>query len=143
MKLSKTSLTRLEGLNAEVKLLPQLAIDHSPHDFGIPQFGGYINTQTQKELYEVGRSVYGDIVTNCDGVYKKSYHQSGFAFDIFIYDEHGACWKCTEKYKEVAAHIFAVFDFIKDNGYFEDMKLEWGGNWKRKDLPHFQVVGIK
>lgn len=144
-KLSRSSRKNLKGVDKEIMHLLEISITYSPYDFGIPKYGGFRSEDRQRELYEIGRRGKSSekTVTNCDGKIKKSYHQSGFAFDIFIYDEHGACWDCTYKYKEVKEHIFAMFDFAKNCGYFEDMKIEWGGDWKFRDIPHFQIVGIK
>lgn len=143
--LSKKSREHLNGVQKEVSDLVELSIKYSPHDFGIPKFGGFRGEDDQKELYAIGRTKELDRkpITYLDGVFKKSYHQSGLAFDIYIYDEHGACWDCTYKYKEVKEHIFTMFDFLQKCGYFEDMKIEWGGDFKKfKDFPHYQIVGI-
>lgn len=75
-----------------------------------------------------------------DGFKNKSYHQSGNAFDIFIYDEHGACWDCKEKYEEVKELFMKEFDLMKKEELFgEDENLYWGGDWRFKDLPHFEI----
>lgn len=138
-RLSRRSKKRLEEVNSKLKLLITRVLDKSPHDFGIPRHGGKRTAEEQNSLYnQVPR------VTWLDGYIKLSYHQSGNAFDIFIYDEHGACWKCEFKYHEVAEIFLKEFDLMKKEGIFsENEVLKWGGHWKRfKDLPHFELRTI-
>lgn len=136
-KLSKTSKENLKGVRESIITLVNRVLKKSPHDFGIPKYGGKRTAQEQNNLFHQKPKV-----TQLDGFKKISIHQSGNAFDIFVYDEHGACWKCLEKYKELAALFRTEFDLMKNEGLFEkDEKLEWGGDWIRfKDLPHFQVA---
>lgn len=140
--LSNTSRKRIEGIHEDLIKLIEISIRYSPYDFGIPQNGGLRTTEDQQGLYAIGRTKEKSrgVVTYLDGVDKKSYHQTGMAFDIFLYDEHGACWKCIYKYKKIAEHIFIMFDFMSKCGKFEGYKLEWGGNWNNPDYPHFQIV---
>ncbi len=84
-------------------------------------------------------------MTQLDGYLKKSYHQSGEALDIFVYDEHGACWKCGNKYKDIANLFKSEFDLMKREGIFcKHEFLRWGGDWSKfKDLPHFEIRTIQ
>jgi peptidoglycan L-alanyl-D-glutamate endopeptidase CwlK len=138
-KLSKRSKKHLEGVREEIKILINRVLDKSEHDFGIPQYGGLRTPQQQNNLYHT--KVNGKRVTHLDGFKLISYHQSGNAFDIFIYDEHKACWDCVHKYEETAELFKAEFDCMKEEGLFEpDEVLIWGGDWIRfKDLPHFEI----
>lgn len=135
-KLSKTSKERIKDIRDPLKELIARVLKKSPHDFGIPTNGGRRTAQEQNNLFHQRPKV-----THLDGFKKKSYHQSGNAFDIFVYDEHGACWKCIEKYKEISDIIKAEFLIMQEEGLFDkDEKLIWGGDWIRfKDLPHFEV----
>ena len=135
-KLSKTSKANLKGVEAELITLIERSLKKSEHDFGIPSNGGLRTAQEQNNLFHQKPRV-----TWLDGFKKKSYHQSGKAFDIFIYDEHGACWNCVEKYKDVANVIKAEFSLMVEEGIFDkDVVFSWGGDWtKFKDLPHFQI----
>ena len=135
-KLSKTSKANLKGVKAELITLVERSLKKSEHDFGIPSNGGLRTAQEQNNLFHKKPRV-----TWKDGFKSKSYHQSGKAFDIFIYDEHGACWDCKDKYKEIADLFKVEFQLMQDEGLFScDEKLIWGGDWTRfNDLPHFEI----
>ena len=142
--LSKLSLSRLEGVHPKLSELFKRAIVDSPHDFMVVQ--GLRTAEYQKELYSQGRTKPGKIVTNCDGKRAKSNHQIkadgyGHAVDIFPCGaiENGTYRKFTsaegyddKKLKLIADHILAVAKSKKIN-------IEWGGNWKMHDTPHFEL----
>jgi len=136
-------MNHLKGVKPVVISLIKRALDKSSHDFGIPEYGGKRSTEDQEHLYAIGRTIELDRkpITHKDGVKSKSIHQFGMAFDIFLYDEHGACWKCTSKYKEIADVIKAEFLLMQKEGHFCTCeKLCWGGDWVNfKDLPHFEI----
>ncbi len=125
-KLSKRSYERLNGIDAILIAIVTEAIKESPYDFGIPKLGGMRTAEEQNILFAKKRS-------KCDGYTKKSYHQSGKAFDIFAYVDGGASWD-KEYLEPIAKHIVKV---AHENF---DINLEWGGNWINfKDMPHFQI----
>jgi peptidoglycan L-alanyl-D-glutamate endopeptidase CwlK len=135
--LSKSSKGNLEGVKENIIELVNRSLSKSKVDFGIPSYGGLRTAKDQYTLFMIRPHV-----TKIDGYKIESYHQSGNAFDIFVYDEHGACWKCKDKYADIAEVIKFEFELMIEEGLFsEDAKLEWGGDWKSwKDLPHFQIV---
>ena len=137
-KLSRSSKSNLKGVNKSIIKLVERVILKTKHDFGIPRDGGFRTAQEQNNLFYKRPSV-----TTLDGFRKKSYHQSGMAFDIFLYDEHKACWAkdCQYKYKEISDLFKEEFDLMKEEGIFkENQFLGWGGDWIRfKDTPHFEV----
>lgn len=138
-KLSNTSKTRRDTLRYPVRMLIDRVIKKSPHDFGIPEYGGRRTIEDQEHLYAIGRTIQldRDPVTWT----KDSIHFKGMAFDIYIYDEHGACWDCLGKYEEVANLIKSEFKQMVKEGHFCNCEqLIWGGDWKKKDRPHFQVT---
>ena len=139
-KLSNRSKTNLTGVRPDLIELIEEAILDSPYDFGVPKYGGKRTQGDQAELYAIGRTTELDRkpVTYVDGVKKKSNHQEkkdgyGWAFDIYIYDhvEKRASWS-VEK-------LTAVADHIKAKAAAKGIKLTWGGNWKMKDYPHFEI----
>ena len=125
-KLSNRSKSRLEGIDTILIDIVIEAIKDSPYDFGIPQYGGLRTQPDQYSLYQRGAS-------KCDGTIKKSYHQTGKAFDIYAYVDGKATWD-EKYYKPIADHIRSVArDKFRVN-------LIWGGNWTTfVDLPHFQI----
>lgn len=128
MKLSKRSLRRLKGIEPILVAILVEGIKDSPIDFGIPRHGGFRTESEQYMLYTQRPKV-----TNCDGVNKKSYHQSGRAFDIYAYVDGKPSWYHGH-YKPIADHLIKI---AKER---YDVDLEWGGNFKSfKDLPHFQI----
>lgn len=125
-KLSKRSRSRLDGIKPVLIEIVEEAIKESPYDFGIPNFGGLRTSEDQFYLFNKG-------VSKCDGYDKKSYHQSGNAFDIFAFVDGKATWK-HEYYKPIADHIKEI---AKEKFGVE---LQWGGDWKNfVDMPHFQI----
>ena len=101
-------------------------IKDSPYDFGIPRSGGLRTAEEQYKLFL-------DKKSKADGFKKKSYHQSGKAFDIYAYVDGKASWD--KRYlTEIAEHLKKT---AKDQF---GVDLEWGGDWKRFiDMPHFQI----
>ena len=134
MKLSNRSLERLKGIEPILIDIITEGIKDSPIDFGIPQDGGLRTAKRQAEMYAQGRTVAGNKITNADGVNKKSYHQSGKAFDIYAFVDGKASWE-HKHYEPIARHLQKVA--LEKFG----VKLDWGGDWTSfKDLPHFQIT---
>lgn len=127
-KLSKRSLERLNNVNALLIAIVVDAIKDSPYDFGIPMHGGFRTAAEQNLLFKKRPKI-----TNKDGYKKKSYHQSGKAFDIYAYVDGKASWDINHL-TAIARHIQKV----AKNKY--KVNLKWGGDWKTfKDAPHFQL----
>ncbi len=136
-KFSKSSLQKMKNVHPFVVAIMVDAIKDSPYDFGIDS--GIRTAEEQKKLYAQGRTTAGIIVTSCDGVIKKSNHQIkddgfGYAMDIKIYVGGKITWE-HKYFHEVAKHILSV---AKSKG----INLEWGGNWKSLDMPHFELRGV-
>lgn len=126
-KLSNRSKERLEGVDTRVIAIIDLALTISNIDFGIPANGGLRDAATQRNLFKSG-------VSKCDGIDKKSSHQSGLAFDVYAYVDGNANW---DRYNltQVAAAILQAAGAL-------GFELEWGGLWKGfTDMPHFELKG--
>ena len=89
----------------------------------IKVISGLRTYKEQDEIYAQGRTKPGKIVTNAPGGY--SNHNFAIAFDVGVF-------KGT-KYVEESPNYKAVGVLGKDLG------LDWGGDWKKPDEPHFQL----
>lgn len=141
---SQASLDKMEKVHPKLVDVLKTAIVNSPFDFRITD--GARTAKEQFALYQKGRTLPGPKVTNCDGKRFKSNHQIkadgyGHAVDIFPCGviENGEYRKFTsdegydeKKLKLIARHILAVAKSKKAN-------VEWGGNWKMHDTPHFEL----
>ena len=130
-RFSKRSLKRLEGVNPKMIDLMNTAIVRSPIDFGIPADGGKRTAKRQKELFDDK-----DVDTNCDGIIKKSYHQSGNAVDIYAYVNGKPSWD--------KVHLALIAGVILSIAVEMDLNIRWGGTFGSKkfkgwDQPHFEL----
>ena len=141
---TQSSLDKMKKVHPKLVEVMKAAITDSPFDFRITD--GARTAEEQFALYQIGRSKPGRIVTNCDGKRAKSNHQIkadgyGHAVDIFPCGvvENGVYRKFTseegydeKKLKLIANHILEV-------AKSKNVNIEWGGNWKMKDTPHFEL----
>ena len=92
----------------------------------------------QNKLFAQGRTAPGKIVTRARG--GQSYHNYGFAIDIvLLVDRDGngtfesALWDTKSDFdQDGRADWMEVVDVFKRHGW------EWGGDWRFRDMPHFQ-----
>ena len=139
---TQSSLDKMKKVHPKLIEVMKTAIENSPYDFRITD-----GARTEEfALYQIGRSKPGRIVTNWDGKRAKSNHQIkadgyGHAVDIFPcgVTENGVYRKFTseegydeKKLKLIANHILAV-------AKSKNVNIEWGGNWKMNDTPHFEL----
>lgn len=83
---------------------------------------GYRTIEEQNDLYAIGRTKEGSIVTNAKG--GTSFHNYGLAIDLVEVIGNGVNWK---------------FDMSKLAPIAEKYGLSWGGNWTHLvDRPHFE-----
>ena len=130
--LGTRSKDNLKGVHPDLVKVVERAITLTTQDFTVIE--GVRTTKRQQELYAQGRTKPGSKVTNADGVKNKSNHQAkadgyGHAVDIVPYPVD---WNTTSKFRDIAD---AMKQAAKDLG----VKLEWGGDWKFTDMPHFEV----
>ena len=95
---------------------------------------GFRNVEDQDLLYEKGRSMEGNIVTNAKG--GESYHNYGLAIDFALKTPSGnVIWDMQyDGNKNGKADWTEVVKMAKALGF------EWGGDWaKFKDYPHLQM----
>ncbi len=97
---------------------------------------GIRTEEEQQALYAKGRTASGGIVTNCDGVVKKSRHQSGSAVDVAPYPID---WADTDRFRQFGWFVKGVISTLKRYGAIEN-DIKWGGDWKNfVDLPHWEL----
>lgn len=93
---------------------------------------GFRSLQEQQSLYAQGRTKKGHIVTKCDGIKNKSYHQTGKAIDFIPFPFDGD-WNNLKQFEEIGKELLRVGKLL---GY----KCSYGGYWKSfQDWPHFQI----
>ena len=141
---SQASLDKMSKVHPKLVEVMKAAIENSPFDFRITD--GARTAEEQFALYQLGRTKPGRKVTNCDGYKSKSNHQIkadgfGHAVDIFPCGivENGVYRKFTadegyddKKLKIISEHILKI---AKE----KEVNIEWGGNWKMHDTPHFEI----
>jgi len=87
---------------------------------------GFRSVERQQWLWAQGRTRKGPVVTKCDGVRRKSAHQSGYAADIAF---RGA--------KLYPPGDSPVWELLGSSAKAHE--LSWGGTWKFKDRPHIEL----
>lgn len=133
-KFGKGSLTKLSTCDSRIQKVMNEAIKH--YDFTV--LYGYRTPEEQFELYKQGRQLQngkwikvGKTVTELDGKIKKSNHNSNpsKAIDIAPYPID---WNNIKRFEELAT---VVKRCAKELG----IEITWGGDWKMKDYPHYEV----
>lgn len=84
----------------------------------------YRSQERQNYLYEQGRTRPGNIVTWT----KNSNHTSRKAFDLI---------------QNVKGDEYNTSFLIKVGSLAKQVGLDWGGDWKQKDYPHFENQNLK
>lgn len=129
IKLGNRSNENISNIDTRLAVIIGAVLSKCNVDFTITQ--GFRTVEYQKSLYAQGRTKKGNIVTYCDGVKKKSRHQSGKAIDFIPYPFKG--WDDIEGFKKVGNELERVGKLL---GY----NCSYGGNWtKFKDYPHFEI----
>ncbi len=133
-KFGKQSLDRLATCDERIQKVMNEAIKHI--DFTI--LYGYRTPAEQFELFKQGRTlvgkewkVTGKTVTNLDGKTKMSNHNSNpsKAIDIAPYPID---WNNIQRFLDMAK-------VVKEAAKTVGVEITYGGDWKMKDYPHFEV----
>lgn len=143
--LSNLSKSKLKGVHPDLIKVFTVAINNSPYDFRITH--GVRTAEEQNRLYQIGRTIKGRKVTNCDGYIRKSNHQAksdglGYAVDIFICGAYvnGKYVKYTTSEGYDVKKLIPVAEHIKEVAKSLNIPITWGGDWKTfKDFPHFEL----
>lgn len=119
-KLSDASLKKLEGVHADLQKVVKLAITKTSVDFMVGE--GLRTITRQKQLFAEGATKT-----------MNSRHLTGHAIDLFALDEgNKVTWEWKPYYFEINR---AMTEAAKELG----IAIEWGGDWKWKDGPHYQL----
>ena len=86
----------------------------------------YRDHESQNALYSQGRTAPGKIVTKAKG--GQSFHNHKVAFDVVPLVNGKAIWNDEGLWRKIGQ-------------IGQEVGLEWGGNWKFQDKPHFQYTG--
>jgi peptidoglycan LD-endopeptidase CwlK len=131
----KDSLEKLATCHPDIQKVMKEAIKQ----FDFKVIYGTRSAVEQMKLYKIGRklvngkwTVIGKTVTNLDGVNKKSNHNysPSKAIDIAPYPID---WNDIESFKQMA-------QIVKNTALRLGVKLQWGGDWKMRDYPHFEIA---
>jgi hypothetical protein len=135
------SINNLEGIHPFLIKVIKKAIMNTPVPFIITE--GVRTLERQKELYAQGRTTWGQIVTNCDGVKNKSNHQlkeDGYGYAVDLYPCICGYVRIHEQYIPEILQIIA--EHIKDMAQRLNIFIVWGGDWEMRDFPHFEFHAV-
>lgn len=117
-RLGERSISRLVGVHPDLVRVVRLAIGITPVDFAVIE--GLRSPERQAELVRAGASRT-----------MNSRHLTGHAVDLAAYVGGEVRWDWG-LYPRIAGAM-------KDASKELRVPIEWGGDWKFKDGPHFQL----
>lgn len=121
-KLSNTSLEKLNGVHPDLVKVVKRAIEITTVDFKVGET--LRSLERQKQLVAQGASKT-----------MNSRHLTGHAVDLYALKDGTVSWDMA-LYKKIAV---AMLQAAQELG----VDVEWGGNWKMGDGPHFQLTWKK
>ncbi len=128
-KLSKRSLSNLEGVHPDLVSVIKRAIEISPLDFGVSE--GVRTVERQKELVAQGKSTTMNS-KHIPRSFKDTNEEYGAAVDLFVLVNGKVSWE----HKEFRKVIQAVFTAAIELG----VQVEAGALWRTfLDSPHIQL----
>ena len=113
--LSRKSRSKLEGVHPHLVAVVERAIEITDQDFSVLE--GLRTYERQEYLYNTGKSKT-----------MNSRHLTGHAVDLAPYP---LSWDWE--------YFYPIADAMKQAAYELDVAIEWGGDWRWKDGPHFQL----
>jgi peptidoglycan L-alanyl-D-glutamate endopeptidase CwlK len=116
--LGPRSKQRLKGVHPDLVKVVERAIEISTIDFTVLE--GVRTPERQKALLEAGASQT-----------LNSRHITGHAVDLGAWVDNQVDWSWPLYHKIAAA--------MKESAKQVDVPIEWGGDWKMKDGPHWQL----
>ena len=133
----KKSLSNIETTTPTMQELCHRAMSiANKSKLNVPDFGiscGKREAEEQNELYQIGRTTAGSIVTQCDGYTKLSIHQSGNAIDFYAVIDGKANYDVGNLAMIAACFYQAAMEL--------GLTIVWGGLWKSfTDAPHIEII---
>lgn len=138
--LNDRSLSNLKGVHPDLVKLMHESIKDSPIPFII--ICGVRTTEEQQRLYAQGRTASGLIVTSCDGVTNRSNHQTkrdGYGYAVDLLADADRNDKVDHIELNDAASLKTAAKHIKKVAQELGIPIVWGGDWKMRDYPHFEL----
>jgi len=117
-KLSNRSIKRLRGVHEDLCLVVNQAIILSEVDFFV--ISGVRTKEEQQILFD----------NKATGILN-SRHLTGHAVDLGALVGNKASWAWP--------HYYLIADAMKEAAAQVNVIIEWGGDWKKPDGPHFQL----
>lgn len=127
---------RLNGVNQSLSKVVEKAAEYAPFDVQVLE--GVRTVERQKELFAIGRTKPGKVVTWT----MASKHLTGEAVDLAPIINKAIPWDDEAKFLELGT---AMFKAAKELG----VKIRWGYDWDQdgklrergeSDGPHFELV---
>ena len=111
--------------------------DLEGHGLELSVVEGFRSVKRQQWLYAQGRTRSGPIVTQKDGIVRKSNHQSGNAADVIFVDASGhRYWP--PLHIEDGMGLSPEWDLLSRSAKAHE--VTWGGLWKMRDTPHLELT---
>ena len=118
-KLSRRSLSRLEGVHPDLVAVVKRAIEITPIDFVVLE--GLRTPEKQAELYRSGASKT-----------LNSRHLTGHAVDLGVWHDGTVSWHWP--------HYDVLAEAVKDAARGLGIPVQWGGDWRWRDGPHWELT---
>jgi hypothetical protein len=130
-KFSTRSKKKLNECHPKLREVFNEVIKRSPVDFGISE--GYRPPKKQLEYFCQGRLDDKNIITYMDGFNKKGKHnrKPSLAVDVFAWVDDSISYQ--------HEHMKSIADTVKEVAREKGISIVWGGDWRWKDEPHFEL----